>query len=384
MKTCQIYGLLSAFLVLAACSSPTKNKTAGQAITYGDWEAPDVEISTVNFDQMPFKNLSEYGFFKGKIREFKPDKGVVLYEPASSLFTDYAFKSRFIWMPEGASARIKDDPEGTFDFPEKTVLIKNFYYPADFRKPSENIRVIETRLMVKNNGAWKAFPYLWNDEQTDAAYKAVGAELAVNWIDYQGQEQLVNYIVPNQSQCKSCHNNKEVMVPLGVKVKHINHELPGKDGPKNQLVTWEEAGFLKDLKPLEEYPAMVNYNDSSLDLNLRAQAYLDINCAHCHRAEGPASTSGLFLTYEEKDPSKLGVFKTPVAAGFGAGSFTYAIWPGKGDESILTYRMGTNQVGAAMPEIGRGMVHSEGVDLIKSWINAMSEDSFHHLSAGKR
>lgn len=384
MNTYLTYSLVSAFLALSACSPPTKNETAGQLMVYGDWEAPAVKISALNFDQMPFKKLSEYGFFKSKIREFNPGEGVLLYEPASALFTDYAFKSRFIWMPEGESVTIRDDPEGTFDFPEKTVLIKNFYYPADFRNPTENIRVIETRIMVKKDGSWNAYPYLWTEDQTDAIYKAVGAEFPVNWVDDQGQEQLVNYIVPNQTQCKSCHNREEVMVPLGVKAKHLNHELPGKDGAKNQLIAWEEVGYLEELKPLHAYPAMIDYKDGSSDLELRAKAYLDINCAHCHRAEGPASTSGLFLNYEENDPAKLGVFKTPVAAGFGAGSFTYAIWPGKSDESILTYRMGTNQVGAAMPEIGRGMVHKEGLDLIKSWIDAMSEESFKHLSPGKR
>ncbi|WP_114751858.1 SO2930 family diheme c-type cytochrome [Pleomorphovibrio marinus] len=380
MNTSLMYSPLATFLIVVACNSSTKNETAGQPVPLGDWEAPDVEISTLNFDQMPFKKLSEYGFFKGKIREFDPGNGVLLYEPVSSLFTDYAFKTRYIWMPEEASATIQDDPEGTFDFPEKTVLVKNFYYPADFRKPSEHIRVIETRIMVKKDGTWQAFPYLWNEEQTDAHYKAVGAEVPVNWVDDQGQEQLLNYIVPNQAQCKSCHNSEEVMVPLGVKAKHLNHDLPGKE---NQLIAWEVAGYLEGLKPLHEYPAMVSYNDTSSDLELRAKAYLDINCAHCHRAEGPASTSGLFLNYEETDPAKLGVFKTPVAAGFGAGSFTYAIWPGKSDESILTYRMGTNQVGAAMPEIGRGMVHSEGMELIKAWIDAMPEESFQHLSADK-
>lgn len=382
MNTTLMYSLLAAILVVGACNSPTKTETTAQPMAYGDWEAPNVEINTVNFDQMPFKKLSEYGFFKGKLREFNPGNGVLLYEPASSLFTDYAFKTRYIWMPEEASATIQNDPEGTFDFPEKTVLIKNFYYPVDFRKPSETIRVIETRIMVKKNGAWEAFPYLWNEEQTDAIYKAVGAEVSVDWVDQQGQTQLVNYIVPNQAQCKSCHNSEEVMVPLGIKAKQLNHELPGKG---NQLIAWEEAGYLKGLKPLHEYPAMVNYTDTSSDLNLRAKAYLDSNCAHCHRAEGPASTSGLFLNYEETDPAKLGVFKTPVAAGFGAGSFTYAIRPGKSDESILTYRMGTNQVGAAMPEIGRGMVHKEGLELIKAWIDAMPEESFHHLrAAGKQ
>lgn len=381
MNTNLIYSLLAAFFVLCACSAPTKNETTDQPMVYGEWEAPDVDINTVNFDQMPFSKLSDYGFFKGKIREFNPGKGVVLYEPASSLFTDYAFKTRYIWMPDGASATIQDDSEGTIDFPENTVLIKNFYYPADFRNPLEKIRVIETRIMVKKNGAWEAFPYLWNEEQTDAIYKAVGAEVSVDWVDQQGQAQFVKYIVPNQAQCKSCHNSNEVMVPLGVKAKQLNHALPGKG---NQLIAWEEAGYLEELKPLQAYPAMVDYSDISSDLNLRAKAYLDSNCAHCHRAEGPASTSGLFLNYEETDPAKLGVFKTPVAAGFGAGSFTYAIWPGKSNESILTYRMGTNQVGAAMPEIGRGLVHREGLELIKAWIDAMPEESFHHLSAGKR
>jgi len=383
MNTCLKPILL--YVLLVACSSPNQNEVEEvQPIVYGDWEAPDVEISSINIDEMPFKNLSDYGFFKGKIREFNTREGVLIYEPASSLFTDYAFKSRYVWMPEGLSATIQDDMEGSFDFPDKTVLIKNFYYPADFRKPTEQIRVIETRLMVKRNGGWEAFPYIWNEDQTDATYKVVGAEVPVNWIDNQGQAQLANYIVPNKAQCKSCHNKEEVMVPLGVKAKHLNHELVGKNGAKNQLIAWEEAGYIADLKPLHTYPAMINYKDTSSSLALRAKAYLDINCAHCHRAEGPASTSGLFLNYEESDPSKLGVFKTPVAAGFGAGSFKYAIWPGKADESIITFRMETNQVGAAMPEIGRVTVHKEGVELIKAWIDSMSEEAFKGLSADKK
>lgn len=383
MKKYLVHSVLIAFVILFACGSPNQKAESVQPAAYGDWEAPDVETSAVSFDQIPFKNLSEYGFFKGKMREFNPGNGVLLYEPTSSLFTDYAFKSRYIWMPEGVSATIQDDVEGTFDFPDKTVLIKNFYYPADFRSPGEDIRIIETRLMVKKNGNWDAFPYIWNKDQTDASYKVVGAEIPVNWIDDQGEAQLANYIVPNKAQCKSCHNKDEVMVPLGVKAKHLNHELREKDGPKNQLIKWEESGYIHGLKAVDNYPTIVNYNDTSSPLNLRAKAYLDINCAHCHSAEGPASTSGLFLNYEETDPAKLGVYKTPVAAGFGAGSFKYSIWPGKSDESIMTFRMGTNQVGAAMPEIGRVTVHKEGVELIKSWIDGMSEESFKSLSAVK-
>ncbi len=353
-------------------------------LNYGEWEAPEIKTASLDFAQIPFKNLSDYGFFKGKIRELEAEDGVIPYEPASSLFTDYAHKSRFIWMPEESQAKINKDMEGTMEFPDQTVLIKNFYYPSDFRKPTENIRMIETRLMVKRNGTWEAFPYIWNDDQTDAVYKVVGAEIPVNWRNIKGEEQVINYIVPNKNQCKSCHNVNEEMVPIGVKAKHLNNEFPYATGHQNQLVKWQDVGYLEQVEHPENFPSMINFKDQNQELNLRAMAYLDINCAHCHRAEGPASTSGLFLNYEERDPMKLGIFKTPVAAGFGAGSFKFGIHPGKADKSIMTFRMGTNQVGAAMPELGRVIVHEEGLQLIKDWINDMDEGSFKNQKAQLR
>lgn len=335
-------------------------------------EAPEIQVSDVDFNKIPFKNLSEYGFFKGNLNNLEPSDGVLIYQPASSLFTDYAYKSRFIWMPEGASARIVDDEEGTMEFQDHTIIIKNFYYPIDFRAPEGAKRILETRLLIKKDGVWEAYPYIWKDDQSDAEYKVVGGEKKVTWIDTQGESQLINYIIPNKNQCKNCHNVNEVMAPIGVKAKHLNHEYDFGTETVNQLVQWEKTGYLSGLRhPVSGYPSIVNYNDSGQDLNLRALAYLDINCGHCHRAEGPASTSGLFLTYEEKNPLRLGINKTPVAAGFGAGSFKYDIVPGKSDQSILTYRMESTQVGAAMPEIGRVTPHIEGLELIKSWINSM-------------
>jgi len=361
---------LGLLLLVFSCEKK-QDQTSVSKVEISKQEAPLVETASLDFSQIPFKNLSDYGFFKGKLKSLDPDEGVLLYEPASSLFTDYANKSRFIWMPDGTAASIREDDEGSMDFPDNTVIIKNFFYPADFRKPEAEKRIVETRLMVKRNGVWDAFPYVWKEDQSDATYKVVGAEIEVGWTDLQGKEQVINYIVPNKNQCKSCHNEKEQLVPIGVKAKHLNHEIRFAEGEKNQLVKWQKMGYLSDLNDPTTYPAMVDYNISSHSLELRAKAYLDINCGHCHRADGPASTSGLFLTYEETDPLKLGINKTPVAAGFGAGTFKYDIVPGQADQSILTYRMSTNQVGAAMPEIGRVTVHQEGLELIKEWINGM-------------
>ncbi|MCC5938958.1 MAG: hypothetical protein JJU34_16895 [Lunatimonas sp.] len=368
-----IYGFVLVVL-LASCGKEETTVEVDDVtrILYGDWEAPMLDTEELDFTAIPFPKLSDYGLFEGKLREFQTAERVISYEPVSALFTDYAHKSRFVWMPSGAEARVLDDAEGTIAFPDRTIIVKNFYYPADFRKADEQIRVLETRLLIKRAGKWEAFPYVWNADQTDAVYKVVGAEIPVTWTNEAGDDQVINYIVPNKAQCKSCHNVGEEMQPIGVKAKYLNFSKGGQEA-ENQLRMWERHGFIPPFDTLEAFPKMAAYEDEKEALDARARAYLDINCAHCHRAEGPASTSGLFLTYEETDPMKLGIFKTPVAAGFGAGSFTYDILPGNSAESILTYRMGTNRVGAAMPEIGRVSVHSEGLALIKAWIDSLPE-----------
>jgi hypothetical protein len=68
----------------------------------------------------------------------------------------------------------------------------------------------------------------------------------------------------------------------------------------------------------------------------------------------------------------LGINKTPVAAGSGAGSFKYDIVAGKPEESILIHRMNSTQVGVAMPEIGRTKVDQKGLELIRNWIQQLN------------
>jgi uncharacterized repeat protein (TIGR03806 family) len=316
----------------------------------------------------PYKRLSTYGFFEGEINKLLPAENVILYKPASSLFTDYALKSRYIYFPSGEKAQLVSD---NLEFPNGAVIIKNFYYPSDFREPEGNRRIIETRLMVNSEKGWEAFPYIWNESQTDAILKVVGGQTEVKFVDYTGKDQVVNYIIPNKNQCKTCHNISEEMAPIGVKVKHLNNELDFGTGKINQLAHWTALEKLEGFGGKQAHPAMINYEEANLPLNERAMAYLDSNCAHCHSAEGSASTSGLFLTYDQTDPMKLGINKTPIAAGIGAGRFKFDIAPGNADESIMTHRMNSTQVGVAMPELGRTTVHQEGVALIRDWINSM-------------
>jgi hypothetical protein len=47
------------------------------------------------------------------------------------------------------------------------------------------------------------------------------------------------------------------------------------------------------------------------------------------------------------------------------------IAPGSPDKSIMTFRMASVEAGIKMPELGRGLVHQEGLDLITQWIAQM-------------
>ena len=116
---------------------------------------PEKEI-TVDLSGLGKEKLSEYGFFVGTLKELNPDEGVIPYALNSALFTDYAFKKRFVKIPTGSKAIYSNDE--VFEFPEGTVLIKNFYYPADFRNPEAVIRILETRAWVLTGNSIKRRP----------------------------------------------------------------------------------------------------------------------------------------------------------------------------------------------------------------------------------
>lgn len=71
-------------------------------------------------------------------------------------------------------------------------------------------------------------------------------------------------------------------------------------------------------------------------------------------------------------PLALGIGKAPVAAGKGSGGRMFSIVPGSPDESILVYRIESTDPGVMMPEMGRRLVHEEGVSLIREWIQSMN------------
>jgi len=316
------------------------------------------------------QTLSEYGFFKGNLANLKPAKDVIPYTLNTPLFSDYASKARFVKIPEGKS--VSYNAKEVFDFPVGTILIKNFFYHKDDRKPQKGKRILETRLLIHESDGWVALPYIWNDAQTEASLDVAGDTKKVNWRDAKGKKRKIEYIIPNMNQCKGCHERGKKMVPIGPSARQLNGDFAYQSGPMNQLLYWQKQGILKGLPKLTEVPRLPVWNDPTTgSLDARARAWLDINCGHCHRPDGPANTSGLFLYIHEQNNTALGINKAPIAAGRAAGNLHFDIVPGKPQKSILVYRMESTDPGIMMPEIARQLVHKEGLALLKEWIRKM-------------
>lgn len=297
---------------------------------------PGVNDALIAGDALPPK-LSDFGFFI----DGKPNARVHPYSLNTPLFSDYAEKARFIYVPSGKKARATAD--GLIDFPVGSALIKTFGYPD---------RTLETRVLLHRASGWVALPYVWDGG--DAVLRRGGTR-----IDVTVHDQPISYAVPNQNQCKECHQSAGALQPIGPKARNLAQPL---------LADLVRAGLLDRAPAGMKLP---HWDDSSAPVAERARAYLDVNCGHCHNRAGAASNSGLYLTWEEADPVARGIGKTPVAAGRGSGGLEVAIAPGEPDKSFLLYRMQSTEPGVAMPELGRSMAHKEGVALVREYIAKM-------------
>jgi len=298
-------------------------------------------------------HLSDYGFF-ADLAKRTPNARVTGYTLETPLFSDYAEKQRFLYLPAGAKAVY--DADKALGLPIGAALIKTFGY-----RQNGAFRPLETRLLLHRARGWVAIPYVWNAAGTDADLRRAGTRIPVTFTDPSGETRSISYAVPNQNQCKDCHALDGRITPIGVKARYLNHA--------GQLEGLLAAGMLDRLPG--DAPRVARWDDPRAPLGERARAYLEINCAHCHNRAGAASNSGLFLDWKQPDATARGIGKRPVAAGRGSGGRDFAIQPGDADASILIYRMESTEPGIAMPELGRATVHKEGVAMLRQWIDSL-------------
>lgn len=351
--------------ILIQCSGDDNNPI------FGDDDTP-VEVSPVIFDinAVPYPKLSDYNFFKSPMANLEPVYGVLPFEPVSQLFTDYAEKKRFIWMPEGVSATYQGDDKILF-FPTGTILIKNFYY--NNVSPSNTQKIIETRLLIRKSDGWIFANYVWNDEQTEAFYTQNGQIVPITWT-HNGQQKSIDYQIPSEGQCFMCHYLNNQNIPIGPKPQNLNFAIQYADGTQNQLEKLKSFGYLSGNLP-STINAIVNYNDASQSLDFRARSYLEMNCGHCHSTGGYAEFYPVRLKYNPTpNYNEMGFCLEPnINHWMIPEGVDHIIYPGDHAKSGIFYRMSSNDESFKMPMIGRTIVHEEAVNLISQWIDSFTE-----------
>jgi uncharacterized repeat protein (TIGR03806 family) len=317
--------------------------------------APHVNDALILGDTLPPK-LSDFRLLLGP-NGGAPNRRVLPYTLNTPLFSDYAEKWRYLYVPEGKEATF--GATSLLEFPVGSVLVKSFGYPADFRRPAEKIRILETRLLIRRASGWVALPYVWDADGKDATLKRAGTRIDVSWTHTDGKPRQISYAVPNVNQCKGCHDSGGTLTPIGPKVPNLN------DGRQLTALMMQDVVQKASLDAMR-WPV---WNDPKTGtIEARARAYLEVNCGHCHSRGGPANTSGLWLDWDQPRDVNYGIAKRPTAAGRGSGNLDFAVAPGDPARSILLYRMRSLDPGIAMPELGRATVHDEGVALLSDWI----------------
>jgi uncharacterized repeat protein (TIGR03806 family) len=329
---------------------------------------PSAAIRKVPRPSVPGR-LSRLGLFRGNGASQQPAEDMLPYDVNMPLFSDYTVKHRFLKLPPGKTARYS--AEDVFELPVGTQLIKTFAMPHDLRRPAEGERLLETRVLQRTGDGWTGVSYVWNDEQTEAFLALAGNTIDVEWVHTDGEKRRNNYLVPNVNQCRGCHATSAGMAPIGIQARHLNRAFEYGDVRENQLAHWSKVGALTDAPQPDAAPRAAAWDDTAAELDERARAWLEINCAHCHQPGGNAQNSGLDLRLSQRDPRKLGVLKPPVAAGTGSGGMQYDILPGKPDKSIMVVRLRSTHPDVMMPELGKRLVPEEAVELIRQWIAAM-------------
>jgi len=306
------------------------------------------------------------------------------YALNTPLFSDYALKERLLYVPEGQVA--EPDPRWTYDFPVGSAILKTFLVVPDLREPEADRTRVETRVLVRAESGWLAWPYIWDEDGLDATFAPSGMTRSMSVIDRSGQDRTFTYLVPQKNQCQECHEIEDTVtgekgiVPIGPTMRNMEGMHEGQE----QLQRLVDAGLLAPplddrSEPAAHWKAARDQDWSAVDwesLDRVARDYLDVNCAHCHNERAVnGKTSQLFLSWDNQDLFRLGVCKKPGSASKGTGGRAYDIVPGDPDRSILHYRMQTDDVGSMMPDIGRSLVHDEGVALIAEWIRRMDGES---------
>jgi len=128
------------------------------------------------------------------------------------------------------------------------------------------------------------------------------------------------------------------------------------------------SGYVDLPAPPEALPRLVDPTDDAAPLEARASAWLDANCAHCHRPGANANTRA-DLRAETPWPARGLCDTAPLQGDLGLGPAPL-VAPGDPDGSVLLARVTTRGPGQ-MPPLATRRVDPVGEGILRAFIAAL-------------
>jgi uncharacterized repeat protein (TIGR03806 family) len=319
--------------------------------------------------------LSQTGVF-ADLATLEPAEGVYPYEVNSPLWSDGAYKLRWIMIPgdgndpEHEHDRIGFSASGAWTFPVGTVLVKHFELALDESRPDVRKR-LETRLLVcDNSGGLYGCTYKWNDAGDDA--ELVEGSLKEELVIQQagGQTRVQTWHYPSQADCLACHTQNAGYV-LGVKTSQLNRTVERDRGTENQLAYFQRRHLFHsfpEAASFDELPRLVAVDDTHAPLETRVRSYLDANCSSCHRPGGIRATFDARFETPLEEQGMIGAMLQKDFGNVGA----KIVLPRKIAKSMLVQRMLDAE--HRMPPLGTAVRDMAAIAALCEWIDSLPAD----------
>ena len=339
------------------------------------WRLVPNDVKPTN-EEFPRK-LSETGLFVS-VKNHKLAPGVIPYDVIAEPWADHSIAHRFVAIPgTGQLGTYKSSNaqigyiKGEWSFPNDSILAKTISLEMEAGNPA-SLRHVETQVLHFNKDTWKAYNYIWNDDQTDAKLAGItGSDRTFSVADSKApsgkREQTWHFA--SRTECILCHTTRAGTVH-GFKSEQIDRDHDYGEVTDNQLRALGHIGLFSE-PPDEERKRLTDPWDDSIDLNARARAYLHVNCAHCHR-RGGGGTAAMDIQFHLSIKQTNLLNARPTQGTFGIHA-AQVFAPGDPYRSVMLYRMSKLGRGR-MPHFGSNIVDVRGTKLIHDWIDRFDDN----------
>ena len=329
--------------------------------------------------------LSQTGAFQS-LTTLTPIPSFIPYSLIMPFWSDNALKTRWLAVPndgthDTTAEKISITPEGDWNFPLGTVMIKHFEMALDQRNLSLK-KKLETRFLIHGNDGWYGVTYRWNAAGTDATLLDDTQLEILQITDSLGATTPQVWTYPSRTQCLTCHT-PTAGGTLGTMTRQFNKDqlYPTTGRTANQLITLSSLGFFQTPINSNDLPNILTLKavtDTTATLSQLARSYLDSNCAYCHQPGGVRANFDVRYTTTLNDSQ---ILYGPLVDSLGIVGEAVVV-PGDSSRSIMYQRANSANEAHSMPPVSKSLIDTAGMGVLRNWIDSLATNSGNNTAVG--